>query len=161
MRAGLASSTRLERKKALEDRPMMTRRHFLTASAAGGFALASAPIARAQAYPSRAITMVVPFPAGGNNDANGRILAEQMRGPLGQPVIIENVSGADGSIGTGRVARARPDGYTIELGGTSTLMVNGALYSLPYDVLTDFAPIATLARSSYVLLARRTIPAKD
>ncbi len=140
---------------------MMTRRHFLTASAAGGLAFASAPIARAQAYPSRPITLVVPFAAGGNTDANARNLAEQMRGPLGQPVIIENVSGADGSIGTGRVARARPDGYTIGMGSTSTHMMNGALYSLPYDVVNDFAPISLLFTSPYALFARKTMPAKD
>jgi tripartite-type tricarboxylate transporter receptor subunit TctC len=140
---------------------MMTRRYFLTASAAGAFALASAPVARAQAYPSRPITMVVPFPAGGPTDATARVVVEQMRGLLGQPIIIENVSGADGSIGTGRVARARPDGYTIELGGTSPHMMNGALYSLSYDVVNDFTPIAPLVRLPYVLFARKTIPAKD
>jgi tripartite-type tricarboxylate transporter receptor subunit TctC len=140
---------------------MMTRRHFLTASAAGGFAFASAPVARAQAYPSRPITMVVPFPAGGPTDATARVLAEQMRGSLGQPVIIENVSGADGSIGTGRVAGARPDGYTIELGTTSTHMMNGAVYSLPYDVVNDFAPISPLVALPIVLFARKTMPAKD
>jgi tripartite-type tricarboxylate transporter receptor subunit TctC len=140
---------------------MMTRRHFLTASAAGGLAFASAPIAWAQAYPSRPITLVVPFPAGGNNDATARVLAEQIRGSLGQLVIIENVSGADGGIGTGRVARARPDGYTIQLGSTSTHMMNGAVYSLPYDVVNDFAPISPLVTLPYVLFARKTMPAKD
>src|SRR5262245_54434580 len=140
---------------------MMTRRHFLTASAAGGFALASAPIARAQAYPSRPITMVVPFPAGGPTDATARVLVEQMRGLLGHPIIIENVSGADGSIGTGHVARAGPHGYTLGLGGTSPHMMNGALYSLSYDVVNDFAPIAPLVRLPYVLFARKTMPAKD
>ena len=140
---------------------MMTRRHFLTASAAGGFALASAPIAQAQGYPSRPITMVVAFPAGSSSDATARVLAEQMRGSLGQPVIIENVSGADGSIGTGRVARARPDGYTIQVGATSTHMMNGAVYPLPYDVVNDFAPISPLVTLPGVLFARKTMPAKD
>jgi len=139
----------------------MTRRHFLTASAAGGLAFASAPIAWAQAYPSRPITMVVPYPAGGLADAVARVLAEPMRGSLGQPIIIENVSGADGSIGTGRVARAKPDGYTIELGSISTNMLNGAFYSLPYDVVNDFAPISPLATLPYVLFGRKTMPAKD
>jgi tripartite-type tricarboxylate transporter receptor subunit TctC len=137
------------------------RRQFLHL-AAGAVALpAVSRIAKAQAYPSRPIMMIVPFPAGGNNDANARVLAEQIRGLLGQPVIIENVSGADGSIGTGRVARAKPDGYTIELGSTSTHMMNGALYSLPYDVVNDFAPISLLFTSPYVLFARKTMPAKD
>jgi hypothetical protein len=105
--------------------------------------------------------MVVPFAAGGPTDAIARVIAEQMRSSLGQPVIIENVSGADGSIGTGRVARARPDGYTIELGLNSTHVLNGALYSLPYDVLNDFAPITPLVTLSGVLFARTTVPAKD
>src|SRR5215831_61748 len=84
-----------------------------------------------------------------------------MRGSLGQPIIIENVSGADGSNGTDRVARARPDGYAIELGGTSTHMMNGAVYSLPFDIVNDFAPVSRLVTSHYVLLARKTMPAKD
>jgi tripartite-type tricarboxylate transporter receptor subunit TctC len=147
--------------ESLEDRPMMTRRHFLTASAAGGLAFASAPIARAQAYPSRPITMVVPYPPGGLADAVARVLAEPMTGSLGQPIIIENVSGADGSIGTGRVARAKPDGYTIELGSISTHMLNGAFYSLPYDIVNDFAPISPLATLPYVLFGRKTMPVKD
>jgi tripartite-type tricarboxylate transporter receptor subunit TctC len=139
----------------------LPRRQFLHLTAAAAALPAVSRVARAQAYPSRPITIVVPFAAGGNNDANARILAEQMRGPLGQPVIIENVSGADGSIGTGRVARARPDGYTIGMGSTSTHMMNGALYSLPYDVVNDFAPISLLFTSPYALFARKTMPAKD
>jgi tripartite-type tricarboxylate transporter receptor subunit TctC len=107
------------------------------------------------------ITMVVPFPAGSLTDAIARVLAEQIRGSLGQPIIIENVSGADGSIGTGRVARARPDGYTIQLGITSTHMMNGAVYSLPYDVVNDFAPISPLVTVPIVLFARKTMAAKD
>src|SRR5215467_2756269 len=156
---GILKTTRTQER--LEDRPMMTRRHFLTASAASGFAFASAPIVQAQAYPSRPVTMVVAFPAGNSSDATARVLAEQMRGSLGQPVIIENVSGADGSIGTGRVARARPDGYTIGTGSTSTHMMNGAVYSLPYDVVNDFEPISPLVALPYVLFARKTMPAKD
>jgi tripartite-type tricarboxylate transporter receptor subunit TctC len=89
-----------------------------------------------------------------------RILAERMTGSLGQPIVVENVTGADGSIGTGRVARATPDGYTIEL-GPSSLVLNGALYSLPYDVLNGFAPISALATAPTVLFARKTMPAKD
>src|SRR5215470_14058293 len=129
------------------------RRTFLKFAAAS---VAVTPFSRtvtAQAYPTRPVTMIVPFAAGGSTDVIARVLAEQMRGSLEQPIIIENVSGADGSIGTGRVARARPDGYTIELGSTSTLMANGALYSLPYDVLTDFAPITPLATTPTVLFA--------
>src|SRR5262245_28122508 len=84
----------------------------------------------AQTYPSRPLTMVVPFSAGGPTDTIGRIMAERMRGPLGQTVIVENVTGAAGSIGVGRVARAAPDGYTLSIGHWSTHVVNGAIYSL-------------------------------
>ena len=137
------------------------RRKFLHLVASTAVLPAVLRVATAQTYPSRPITVVVPFAAGGNNDVNARVLAERMRGPLGQPVIIENVSGADGSIGTGRVARARPDGYTIEMGSTSAHMLNGAVYSLPYDVVNDFAPISLLFTSPYALFARKTMPAKD
>jgi tripartite-type tricarboxylate transporter receptor subunit TctC len=105
--------------------------------------------------------MIVPFPPGGTIDVVGRILAERMKGTLGQPIIIENISGAYGSIGTGRVARASPDGYTIDLGWLGTHVFNAALYSLPYDALNDFEPIAPLHTSPGVLFARKTMPAKD
>jgi tripartite-type tricarboxylate transporter receptor subunit TctC len=139
----------------------LARRRFLHL-AAGTVALpAVSRIAWAQAYPTRPITMIVPFAAGGPTDVIGRVLAERMRRSLGQPVVIENVTGADGSIGTGRAARARPDGYTIDLGSTSTHVLNGALYSLQYDVLSDFAPISPLGAFPYVLYARKTTPAND
>jgi tripartite-type tricarboxylate transporter receptor subunit TctC len=137
------------------------RRRFL-ALAAGAAALPGVSrIARAQTYPSRPISMIVPLAAGGGPDVIGRILAERMRRSLGQPIIIENVSGADGSIGTGRAARARPDGYTIDVGIQGTHVLNGAFYSLPYDVLNDFAPISPLVTAPIVFLARKTMPAKD
>src|SRR5712671_1433402 len=139
----------------------LPRRTFLKFAGAAVVVPAFSRIATAQTYPSRPITMVVPFLAGGPTDVTARVLAEQMRDSLGQPIIVENVSGADGSIGTGRVARARPDGYTIGLGSSSTHVLNGALYSLPYDVLNDFAPIAPLSTLSFVLFARKTMPAKD
>src|SRR6202047_3433662 len=88
-------------------------------------------------------------------------IPERMRVSLEQPVIIENVSGADGSIGTGRAVRARPDGYTIDLGNASTNVMNGAVYPLRYDVLNDFAPISSLVTSPSFLYSRRTMPAKD
>src|SRR5262245_6737034 len=94
----------------------LSRRKFLHLAAGAAALPAISRIAEAQSYPSRPITMIVPFPAGGPTDALARVLADPIRGSLGQPIIIENVSGADGSIGTGRAARARPDGYTIELG---------------------------------------------
>jgi tripartite-type tricarboxylate transporter receptor subunit TctC len=105
--------------------------------------------------------MIVPVAAGTATDTMGRIVAERMRRPLGQPVIIENVSGAEGSLGVGRVARAKPDGYMIDLGYMSSHVLNGAMYSLPYDVMNDFAPISPLVRTPLVLYARKTIPAKD
>jgi tripartite-type tricarboxylate transporter receptor subunit TctC len=130
--------------------------------AAGAAALpAISRMATAQTYPSRPVTMIVPFPAGGATDVIARIMAERMREPLGQPIIIENIGGADGSIGLGRAARARPDGYTICLGIDGTFVLNGAFYSLPYDVLNDFVPISPLATGPIVLVARKTMPAED
>jgi tripartite-type tricarboxylate transporter receptor subunit TctC len=137
------------------------RRRFLHL-AAGAVAFPAAPrIARAQAYPARPITMIVSNAAGGPTDVIGRLLAEPMRASLGQPVIIENVSGANGSIGTARAVRASPDGYTIDLGYQGTHVLNGAFYSLPYDLLNDFAPISPVATAAPVLIARRTMPARD
>jgi tripartite-type tricarboxylate transporter receptor subunit TctC len=137
------------------------RRKFLHL-AAGAIALpAMSCIARAQGYPTRSVTMIVPTVAGGTGDTIARILGERMRRSLVQPVIIENVGGADGSIAAGRVARAKPDGYTIELGYLGNHVLNGAIYSLQYDVLNDFAPISPLATTSQVLLARRSIAATD
>jgi tripartite-type tricarboxylate transporter receptor subunit TctC len=105
--------------------------------------------------------MIMPFAAGGLLDTLARILAERMRQSLGQPVIVENVTGADGSIGLGRVARARPDGYTIDFAGLGQHVLNGALYSLSYEVLNDFAPIIPLISTSLMLVGRKTMPAKD
>jgi tripartite-type tricarboxylate transporter receptor subunit TctC len=124
-------------------------------------ALDQAAPAYSQTYPSRPITMVVPFPAGGPLDAIGRILAEPMRESLGQPVIIENVSGAAGNLGVGRVARAAADGYTLSLGIWSTHVVNGAVYALPYDVLHDFEPVALLTTVPLLIVARKSMPADD
>jgi tripartite-type tricarboxylate transporter receptor subunit TctC len=137
------------------------RRRFLHLTAGAAALPAISRGARAQTYPSRPITMIVPFAAGGLTDVVGRVVAERMVKSLGQPIIIENVTGADGSIGVGRAARARPDGYTIDLGNGATHILNGALYSLTYDVLNDFAPIAPLVTSTFVLFARKTMPAKD
>ena len=117
--------------------------------------------ARAQNYPSRPISLIVPFTAGGPLDTRARILAERMRAPLGQPVIVENVGGAGGSIGVGRVARAAPDGYTIGIGIWSTHVVNGAIYALPYDVLNDFEPVVLLTSNSQLLVGKKSLPAND
>jgi tripartite-type tricarboxylate transporter receptor subunit TctC len=139
----------------------LPRREFLQL-AAGAVALpVLSGIARAQTYPTRPITMIVSAAAGSATDLTGRLVAERMRASLGQPIIIENVGGADGSIGAGRAARARPDGYTIDIGFQGNHALNGAFYSLPYDVLKDFAPISPLVRSSLVLFARKTMPAKN
>jgi tripartite-type tricarboxylate transporter receptor subunit TctC len=118
-------------------------------------------VAAAETYPSRPITLIVPFAPGGLADVTGRIAAEGMRGPLGQTIVIENVGGANGSIGTGRVARAEPDGYTLVLGIWNTHVSNGATYALHYDVVHDFEPIALLADAPLLLVAKRTFPAND
>jgi len=118
-------------------------------------------IALAQIYPSRPITIVVPYPPGGAADTITRILTERMRVSLRQTVIIENVSGANGSIGVGRVARAPPDGYTLVLGLWNTHVANGALYALPYDVINDFVPISPLTSQPYLIVAKRNFAARD
>ena len=116
-------------------------------SVAFAVALGACETAAAQVYPSRSITMVVPFAAGGPLDTLARFVAERMRASVGQPIVVENVTGAGGSIGTGRVARAVPDGYTLVIGIWTTHVVNGAIYALQYDVLSDFEPIALLANN--------------
>jgi tripartite-type tricarboxylate transporter receptor subunit TctC len=123
--------------------------------------LAFAGATSAQIYPSHPITVVVPFAAGGATDTTARIVAEQMRLPLGQQVIIENVAGANGSIGVGRVAHAAPDGYTLVAGIWNTHVANGAVYPLQYDLLADFEPIALLADVTYLIVAKKIIPAND
>ena len=137
------------------------RRKFLRLTVGAVALPAVSRVASAQTYPTRPITMIAATAAGANLDTIGRIVAERMRVALGQPVIIENIGGADGSIGAGRAARARPDGYTIEIGFLGNHVLNGAFYSLPYDVLNDFAPISPLVTTSFVLLARKTIPTND
>jgi tripartite-type tricarboxylate transporter receptor subunit TctC len=139
----------------------LSRRTFLHLATAAALLPAVSGIARAQIYPSRPITIVVPFPAGGPTDALARILAERMRGPLGQSVIIENPTGAGGTIGTGRVARAAPDGYTVILGHWQTHVVNGATYRLQYDVVKDFEPVSLVADCPVWIVARQALPAKD
>jgi tripartite-type tricarboxylate transporter receptor subunit TctC len=139
----------------------LLRRQFLRLAAGGAALPAMSRIARAQAYPMRPITMIVPATAGSAVDLIGRVVAERMRASLGQPIIIDNVSGADGSIGAGRTARARPDGYTIDVGFLGNHVLNGAFYSLQYDVLNDFAPILLMVRTTNILFARKTLSAKD
>ncbi len=129
--------------------------------AAAFVTLAAITSAAAQSYPTRAITMIVPVPAGGALDTNARLVAEGMRAALGQPVVIENVTGASGSIGTGRVARAAPDGYTIVYGANVTHVLNAAVYKLSYDVVADFEPIARIGHTPWLVAARQTLPATD
>src|SRR5262249_9657907 len=117
--------------------------------------------ASAQAYPSRPITLVVAFGAGGPSDVIARILAEGMRGSLGQPVMIENVPGASGTIGVGRVAGASPDGYTLVLGNWATHVLNGPMFSLTYDLQKDFEPAALVSSDPLIIVARKTIPAQN
>ena len=137
------------------------RRQFLHLAAGAAALPAISRFARAQTYPSRPITMIVPFPPGGLADVIGRIAAEGMRASLGQSIIIENVGGANGSIGTGRVARTAPDGYTLVLGIWNTHVGNAATYALQYDVVKDFEPIALLADAPLLLVAKKAIPAND
>jgi tripartite-type tricarboxylate transporter receptor subunit TctC len=138
-----------------------SRRQFMNLAAGAAALPALSRRAPAQAYPARPITLIVPLAAGGVTDVVARVLAERMRGPIGQPIIIENVAGADGSIGAGRAARARPDGYTIIIGFLGSHVVNGAYYSLPYDVINDFVPISLLVKFPVVLCARKTMPAQN
>ena len=125
----------------------------------GAIATASAQVYPSQVYPSRPVTLVVPYPAGGPSDTLGRILAEAMRTFLGQPVVIENVSGAGGAIGVGRVARAAPDGYTLSLGHVQTHVINAATQTLQYDVVKDFEPVSLLADTPQWIVARSAFPA--
>src|SRR6266436_8876608 len=116
----------------------------------------------AQDFPSRPITMIVPFPPGGAVDPVARIVAERMKVPLGQSIVVENVSsGGNGIVGVGRVARAAPDGHTIGFGNWSTNVVNGAIYTLPYDLLNDFEPIALIATTPQVILSSNVVPAQS
>ena len=134
-------------------------KRFLAAAAMA--ALTGIAGAMAQTYPSRPITMIVPLAPGGSTDVIARIMAEGMRASLGQPVIVENITGAGGTIGVGRLARAAPDGYTIGIGQWGTNMANGAIYTLQYDLLKDFEPIALIASQPFLIVTRKTMPAKD
>lgn len=138
---------------------MFNRRSLLSTAAALGVAVATD--ARAQAFPTRQITLVVPFPPGGAADAIGRIVAERMQGLLGQSVVIENVTGGGGSIGAGRVARAANDGYTLCVGTSGSHVVNGATMALPYDVVGDFSPVALLSTQPMMIVSRKDLPAND
>src|SRR6266571_2156194 len=121
---------------------------------------AAAGSAGAQGFPTRSITLISPFPPGGSTDTAARIIAERMRVPLGQAVVIENVGGAGGSIGVGRVARAAPDGYTIDIGQWDT-HVGNIIYPLTYDLQKDFQPIGLMSINPQLMIARKGFPADD
>lgn len=141
---------------------MNLRRRTFLQLAAGAATLPVAPwTAHAQAYPSRPITMVVAFGPGGPSDVIARILADAMRAPLGQPVVVENVTGASGTIGVGRVARAAPDGYTLVLGNWATHVLNGPMFSLQYDLVNDFEPVALVSSDPLMIVGKNALPAKD
>ena len=139
----------------------LRRRQFLQLAASAAGLPIALRLARAETYPSRPITMVVPFPAGGPTDTLARILADRMTAALGQSVVIEDVSGASGRVGLERVARALPDGYTLSIGHWGTHVVIGATMKLPFDVLNDFEPVALLADTPIWLVARRDLPPKN
>jgi tripartite-type tricarboxylate transporter receptor subunit TctC len=137
-------------------------RRWLTAMAAIMLGLGSTGVAVAQQfYPSRPITMIVPFPAGGATDTLARYLAEQMRSILGQSIIIENVGGAAGTIGVGRAVRSPADGYTLSIGTSTTHMLTGGFYSLPFDLLKDLEPVIEIGSEPLLIAGKKTLPVDD
>jgi tripartite-type tricarboxylate transporter receptor subunit TctC len=136
----------------------MMRKLFLTALTA---LLALSMPAFAQNFPSRPITIIVPFSAGGPSDAMARILAERMKTSLGEVLLVENVTGAGGSLGVGRAVRSPPDGYTISFGHLGTHVANGAIYKLGYDLVTDLEPVALLPSNPMVIVSKNAVPAKS
>ena len=136
-------------------------RKFLAVMVAALLGLGWAGIAVAQGYPTRPITMIVPFPAGGATDTLARFLGEKMRGILGQPVIIENVAGAAGSIGVGRAVRSPADGYTLSIGTSTTHMLTGGLYALQFDLLKDLEPVILIGSEPLLIVGKKSLPAND
>jgi tripartite-type tricarboxylate transporter receptor subunit TctC len=136
-------------------------RKFLTVMIAALLAMASTGIAAAQNYPARPVTIIVPFPAGGATDTLARFLAEKMRGILAQPVIIENIGGAAGSIGVGRAVRSPADGYTLSIGTSSTHVLTGGLYALQFDLLKDLEPIIQIGSEPLLIVGKKSLPADD
>src|SRR5262245_50445469 len=144
--------------KGEEEGTMIRLLTVLAVSLTGLFA---SPAALAEDYPARAITMIVPFPAGGATDTLARYLAERMRAILGQPVIIENVGGAAGSLGVARAVRAAPDGYTLSIGTSTTHMLTGGLYPLSFDLIKDLEPVILIGSEPLLIVGRKTLPADD
>ena len=140
----------------------LPRRRFLQVAAGAAALPAMSRSASAQAYPSKPITLIVPYAAGGPTDSIARVLAERMRSSLGQTIVIENTTGAGGTIAVGRLARSTPDGYTIGIGQNGSHVVTGATYSkLPYDLLNDFEPLTLLTDAPFFLAGKKTMPADD
>ncbi|MFZ1211893.1 MAG: tripartite tricarboxylate transporter substrate-binding protein [Pseudolabrys sp.] len=140
---------------------MNTTRRAVAFAAALGCTFACIVGALAQDYPSHPITMVVPFPAGGPTDTLGRILSERMRVTLGQPIVIENVTGAGSTIGVAHAAQAAPDGYTLSLGNWTSFVGSGALYRTSYDLLKDFEPVSLLTFAPMLIVGKNTLPVND
>lgn len=136
-------------------------RKLVTALIATMVGLGWTGVAAAQGYPARPITMIVPFPAGGATDTLARFLSEQMRGILGQPVIIENIAGAAGSIGVGRAVRSAADGYTLSIGTSTTHMLTGGLYALQFDLLRDLEPVIQIGSEPLLIVGKKSLPADD
>jgi tripartite-type tricarboxylate transporter receptor subunit TctC len=136
-------------------------RQWLAALLAATVMFGSTAALAEQPYPSRPITTIVPFPAGGATDTLARYLAEQMRAILGQPIITENVAGAAGSIGVGRAVRSAADGYTLSIGTSTTHMLTGGLYALPFDLLGDLEPVIYIGSEPLLIAARKSLPADD
>src|SRR4051812_35264042 len=124
-------------------------------------ALAVPSLAAAEGYPTRPITFIVPYGAGGPVDVLARALSEPMRAALGQPIVIENVVGANGTLGVGRAVHAQPDGYTVSIGNWPSHITNGAIYNLNYDIQKDLVPVARLPQNPYIAVVRKDLPAKD
>jgi len=123
--------------------------------------LGSAGNATAQNYPAHPITMIVPFPAGGATDTLARFLGEKMRDALGQPIIIENIAGAAGTIGVGRAVRSSADGYTLSIGTSTTHMLTGGLYALSFDLLKDLSPVILIGSEPLLIVGKKDLPADD
>ena len=136
-------------------------RKLLAVMVAAIFAQGWPGVAVAQAYPTHPITMIVPFPAGGATDTLARLLGENMRPILGQPIIIENVAGAAGSIGVGRAVRAPADGYTLSIGISTTHMLTGGLYTLSFDLLRDLEPVIQIGSEPLLIVGKKNLPADD
>jgi tripartite-type tricarboxylate transporter receptor subunit TctC len=139
----------------------LPRRKFLHLAVSAAALPAASGLAIAQTFPSRPITIIVPLPPGGAVDALARIMAEHMRGTLNQPIVVEHIGGAGGTIAGARVARAAPDGYTMGIGNWSSYVASGAAYPIQYDLLKDFEPVALLPNVPYWLVARKNLPPKD